>query len=150
MLFRTAFRPAANMYNIGLSTSRSFSTTSASLISRRIQPRFNASRTATASLSSTPRHPLLLTALTLSSGLILPYYLQQPTRNDVRSPAPYSHGRDAKTPLSTDGGRSLNPKAIRQISMGSILGLGLGVVLSALSKMLVLTLGLGIVVWQVS
>lgn len=81
------------------------------------------------------------------------------THNDT-SPSPassadfsssaYSHGRDAKIPLSKDGGRSINPKAVRQISMGSLMGLGLGVVVSAFSKMLVLIAGLGIVVVQVS
>ena len=51
--------------------------------------------------------------------------------------------------MSKDGGRSLNPRAVRQISMGSLMGLGLGVVVSAFSKMLVLFAGLGLVVWQV-
>lgn len=45
---------------------------------------------------------------------------------------------------------SLNPSAIKQISLGGMLGLGAGVVLSMLSRVLVLALGVGIVVWQVS
>lgn len=65
------------------------------------------------------------------------------------STSAFSHGRDAKVPLSKDGGRTLNPAAIRQISFGSIVGLGLGVLVSAFSKMLVLVLGVGIVVSQV-
>lgn len=52
--------------------------------------------------------------------------------------------------MSKDGGRSINPRAIRQISMGSLMGLGLGVVVSAFSKMLVLVAGLGVVFWQLA
>ena len=37
---------------------------------------------------------------------------------------------------------------MKQISLGSILGLGAGVLLSAFSRSLTLLLGLGIVVWQ--
>jgi uncharacterized membrane protein (Fun14 family) len=62
-------------------------------------------------------------------------------------PSSYSYSRDAKTPLTKDG-RTLNPAAVRQISLGSILGLGAGLLLSAFSRTLTLLLGLGIVVWQ--
>ena len=75
-------------------------------------------------------------------------------RNDA-SPAadfsstPYTHSRDAKTPLTRDG-RSLNPAAVKQISLGSILGLGAGLVVSAFSTSLTLFIGLGIVAWQLA
>jgi hypothetical protein len=51
-------------------------------------------------------------------------------------------------PVVSDG--KLNPAAVKQISFGAIMGLGCGVLLSMLSRMLVLVLGIGIVVWQVS
>ncbi|KAJ9503436.1 hypothetical protein LTR99_002196 [Exophiala xenobiotica] len=63
------------------------------------------------------------------------------------STTPYTHSRDARTPLTKDG-RSLNPAAVKQISLGAILGLGAGVLLSAFSRMLTLIIGLGIVIWQ--
>jgi uncharacterized membrane protein (Fun14 family) len=65
------------------------------------------------------------------------------------SSSPYSHSRDAKTPLSRDG-KTLNPAAVKQISLGSILGLGAGLVVSAFSTSLTLLVGLGIVVWQLA
>lgn len=51
-------------------------------------------------------------------------------------------------PIIKDG--KLNQAAVQQISFGAVLGLGLGVLFSMFSRMLVLLLGLGIVVWQVS
>jgi hypothetical protein len=57
-------------------------------------------------------------------------------------------GGKKDVPVFKDG--SLNPSAIKQISLGGMLGLGAGVVLSMLSRVLVLALGVGIVVWQVS
>ena len=89
----------------------------------------------------------------IAFGLSLPFFHSRPiTRLDV-APAPafstgYSHSKDAKTPLTTDG-KTLNPAAVKQISLGSVLGLGCGVLLSAFSRSLTLLLGLGIVVWQV-
>jgi hypothetical protein len=65
------------------------------------------------------------------------------------SSSPYSHSRDAKTPLTRDG-KSLNPAAVKQISLGSILGLGAGLLVSAFSTSLTLFLGLGIVAWQLA
>ena len=64
------------------------------------------------------------------------------------STSPYSHSKDAKTPLTKDG-KTLNPAAVKQISLGALLGLGAGVLLSAFSRSLTLLLGLGIVIWQV-
>ncbi|EXJ87586.1 hypothetical protein A1O3_04546 [Capronia epimyces CBS 606.96] len=59
----------------------------------------------------------------------------------------YTHSRDAKTPLTKDG-KTLNPAAVKQISLGAILGLGAGVLLSAFSRSLTLLIGVAIVVWQ--
>lgn len=60
----------------------------------------------------------------------------------------YSHSRDAKKPVLKEG--KLNPAAVKQISLGAILGLGAGLLLSAFSRSLTLLIGLGIVVSQVS
>ncbi|OCT50501.1 hypothetical protein CLCR_07668 [Cladophialophora carrionii] len=65
------------------------------------------------------------------------------------SSSPYSHSRNAKTPLTRDG-KSINPAAVKQISLGSILGLGAGLVVSAFSTSLTLLIGLGIVAWQLA
>lgn len=59
-----------------------------------------------------------------------------------------SSGAKKNVPVMKGG--KLNPDAIKQISFGGILGLGLGVLFSMLSRMLVLLLGVGVVVWQVS
>ncbi|KAJ9603340.1 hypothetical protein H2200_012118 [Cladophialophora chaetospira] len=64
------------------------------------------------------------------------------------SSTPYSHSRDAKTPVTRNG--TLNPAAVKQISLGSILGLGAGLVVSAFSTSLTLFIGLGIVAWQLA
>lgn len=42
----------------------------------------------------------------------------------------------------------MNPQAIKQISFGSLVGLGLGVLVSAFSRMLVLVVGVGVVLGQ--
>lgn len=78
------------------------------------------------------------------------YHDSSPTTSNDFSSSAYSHSKDAKVPLSKDGGRSLNPAAIKQISYGGILGLGLGILVSAFSKMLVLVIGLGIVATQMA
>lgn len=80
------------------------------------------------------------------SGCTLTKYDTSPYSTSPSSS--YTHSRDAKPPLTTDG-RTLNPAAVKQISLGSILGLGAGILLSAFSRSLTLLLGLGIVVWQV-
>src|ERR1700722_15292675 len=94
--------------------------------------------------------------LIIAFGFSLPFL--SPSRSitkydtsDATSPPPspsYTYSRDAKTPLTKDG-RTLTPAAVKQISLGSILGLGAGVLLRAISRSLTLMLGLGIVVWQV-
>ncbi len=103
--------------------------------------------------SLNPRHqPILLTSAAL--GFSLPFLAGHlgPTRLDSpfsTSSAPgYTHSRDARTPLTKDS-RTLNPAAVKQISLGSLLGLGTGVLVSAFSRTLTLLLGVGIVVVQV-
>lgn len=59
-----------------------------------------------------------------------------------------SNGAKKNVPVLKGG--KLNPDAVKQISFGGMLGLGLGVLFSMLSRMLVLVLGIGVVVWQVS
>jgi hypothetical protein len=91
--------------------------------------------------------------LLVAFGLSLPFVHPRPTTHFDLSPSAdfsssaYTHSRDAKTPLTQNG--RLNPAAVRQISFGSLLGLGGGLLLSAFSRSLTLVLGLGIVVWQV-
>jgi hypothetical protein len=93
--------------------------------------------------------------LIIAFGFSIPFFAHSRpvTRYDTSpystSPSSsYTHSRDAKTPLTKDG-RTLNPAAVKQISLGSILGLGTGFLLSAFSRSLTLLLGLGIVAWQV-
>ena len=87
--------------------------------------------------------------LIIAFGFSLPFLTpsRSITKYDISPDASYTYSRDAKTPLTKDGW-TLNPAAVRQISLGSILGLGAGVLLSAFSRSLTLLLGLGIVVWQ--
>ena len=58
----------------------------------------------------------------------------------------YSH--DAQTPVITQSGAA-NPRAVRQISMGSILGVLGGLGISVFSKPLAILIGLGVVLVQV-
>lgn len=97
-----------------------------------------------------PRARPLLIAFGFSLPFLTPWGRSAITKYDnSTSPAPsYTHSGDANTPLTTDG-RTLNPAAVKQISLGSILGLGAGLLLSAFSRSLTLLLGLGIVAWQV-
>ncbi|KAF2128573.1 hypothetical protein P153DRAFT_367689 [Dothidotthia symphoricarpi CBS 119687] len=57
----------------------------------------------------------------------------------------YTH--DAKTPLITQSGAA-NPRAIRQISMGSIFGVLGGLGVSLFSKPLAVLIGLGVILVQ--
>ena len=151
---RPAFRatPFCSIHNVGLSASiRSFSSSPSTLLSRRIPTQASKARSRYAAIPLR-KNPLLFTTITASAFTVQHFMGRTTTYLDSSpdfSTSPFSHGRDAKVPLSKDGGRSINPKAIRQISMGSILGLGLGVLVSAFSRMLVLLVGVGIVVSQV-
>lgn len=154
MLLRPVLRSTpCSPHTIGLSFSqtarRTFGTSH--INPSPLRPQSHISRIATA--SPPRRHPLLLTTIVAGSFTTL-YASSRVTYNDTSpasdfSSSAYSHSKDAKVPLSKDGGRSINPRAIRQISMGSLMGLGLGVIVSAFSKMLVLVAGLGVVFWQV-
>lgn len=154
MLLRPILRSTPrSIQSLGLSlTQRTFLSTSTRHLFPLRRPQAPNSPIATATSSSRP-HPLILT--TIAAGSFTAFLATRPVTYNDTSPSAdfsssgYSHGKDAKVPLSKDGGRSLNPRAIRQISMGSLIGLGLGVVVSAFSKMLVLFAGVGIVVWQV-
>jgi hypothetical protein len=115
----------------------------------------------TASIPRTTRGGLLNRPVLVAFGLSisLPFFQARPVTRLDTSPyspqasqsAPFSStiSREAKTPLTKDG-KTLNPAAVKQISLGAILGLGAGVVLSAFSRSLTLLIGLGIVLWQVS
>ncbi|KAL6704583.1 hypothetical protein ACN47E_008093 [Coniothyrium glycines] len=63
--------------------------------------------------------------------------------NDLTS----NYTTEAQTPILTQSG-AVNPRAIRQVSMGSILGLLGGLGISVFSKPLAILIGLGIVVLQ--
>ena len=63
------------------------------------------------------RNTLILTGTATTAHLAL--HSRQTTYNDSSpasdfSSSAYSHGKDAKVPLSKDGGRTLNPAAIRR------------------------------------
>lgn len=163
MLLRPLLRPTSlpsltltsRTSSLSSSLTSSFST-AARRTTQRQQP-----TTTTATLQWS-RRPLLF-AIGLSAGAA-PFVVGRPlTRLDTSplpspsspssdaasfSTTPYTHSRDAKTPLTKDG-KKLNPAAVKQISLGAILGLGAGVVLSAFSTSLTLLIGLSIVIWQV-
>jgi uncharacterized membrane protein (Fun14 family) len=65
-------------------------------------------------------------------------------KNDLTS----NYTTEARTPVVTQSG-AMNPKAIRQISMGSILGVIGGLGISVFSKPLAILIGLGIFALQV-
>ncbi|KAH8733138.1 hypothetical protein GQ44DRAFT_696970 [Phaeosphaeriaceae sp. PMI808] len=57
------------------------------------------------------------------------------------------YASDARTPIITESGAP-NPRALRQVSMGSILGVFCGLGISVFSKPLAILIGLGIFVLQ--
>nr|OQO22571.1 hypothetical protein B0A51_11314 [Rachicladosporium sp. CCFEE 5018] len=102
------------------------------------------------------RTPLLFAGLGVSAALFPPNILQQFRRSHIysadslSSPASVKdwslnqYSSDAKTPIvKKEGG--LNGKAVRQLSLGSILGLVAGLGVSVFSKPLVILIGLAIV-----
>lgn len=99
---------------------------------------------------------LLSTPLILSTPLLYHNYRHaQPIRCDSTDPLAKlgdlrnTYSRDAQTPVITQSGAP-NPKAVRQISMGSILGVLGGMGVSVFSKPLAVLIGLGVVLLQVS
>ncbi|KAK5108288.1 hypothetical protein LTR62_008603 [Meristemomyces frigidus] len=96
------------------------------------------------------RTPVLAAGLGFSSALLLHQTFQ--SRRLLRldstgastSPKDWSYSQyqqDASTPLVSQSG-GLNPTAVRQLSMGSILGLAAGLGVSLFSKPLALLIGL--------
>jgi hypothetical protein len=102
------------------------------------------------------RGALLATPIVLSTPLLVSQFRhRQAFRCDSADPLAklgdlrntYAH--DAQTPVITQSGAP-NPKAVRQISMGSILGVIGGLGISVFSKPLAILIGLGVVLLQVS
>jgi hypothetical protein len=98
---------------------------------------------------------LLTTPLILSAPLLTQYRHRQSIRCD--GPDPLSkitrdltgnYASEARTPIITESGAA-NPRAIRQVSMGSILGVFCGLGISVFSKPLAILIGLGVFVLQV-
>ncbi|CAK4031002.1 hypothetical protein DOTSEDRAFT_132500 [Lecanosticta acicola] len=97
------------------------------------------------------RTPLLAAGVGFSSALIFTPLIQSyrtPLRLDSSpssvSPRDWSFSQyqsDARVPVSNKHG-GLNARAVRQLSAGSIIGLGAGLLLSTFSKPLVLLIGL--------
>jgi hypothetical protein len=99
---------------------------------------------------------LLTTPLILSAPLLLQQRtLFRPLRCDGPDPLTKitrdlssNYTSEARTPILTESGTA-NPRAIRQVSMGSILGVFCGLGISVFSKPLAVLIGLGIVALQV-
>lgn len=99
---------------------------------------------------------MLSTPLILSTPLLVHQFRSRQTfRCD--GPDPFSkiandltsnYTSEARTPIITESG-SANPRAIRQVSMGSILGVFCGLGISVFSKPLAVLIGLGVFVLQV-
>jgi hypothetical protein len=100
---------------------------------------------------------MLSTPLILSTPLLLQQYRnRQPIRCDgpdivskITNDLTRGYTSEAKTPVITESGAA-NPRAIRQVSMGSILGVLGGLGVSVFSKPLAILIGLGVFVLQVS
>jgi uncharacterized membrane protein (Fun14 family) len=99
--------------------------------------------------------PLTLSTITLtttslllfqpSSPFALPSLRACPLLCDSPSPtSSYNYTSDAQTPLTTPN-NNLNPAIFKQISFGSILGLGAGLLIGTFSRALALLLGMSIV-----
>ena len=102
------------------------------------------------------RGALLATPLILSTPLLVHNFRHAQTiRCDSADPLAKlgdlrnTYARDAQTPVITQSGAP-NPKAVRQISMGSILGVLGGLGISVFSKPLAVLIGLGVLLVQVS
>jgi hypothetical protein len=100
---------------------------------------------------------MLSTPLILSTPLLVQQYRnRQPIRCDgpdilskITNDVTRGYTSEAKTPVITESGAA-NPRAIRQVSMGSILGVLGGLGVSVFSKPLAILIGLGVFVLQVS
>ncbi|KAF1915475.1 hypothetical protein BDU57DRAFT_518463 [Ampelomyces quisqualis] len=95
------------------------------------------------------------TPLILSTPFLISQYRNyQPIRCDSADPLTKitndltrNYASEARTPIITESGAA-NPRAIRQVSMGSILGVFCGLGISVFSKPLAILIGLGIFVLQ--
>ncbi|PVI02737.1 hypothetical protein DM02DRAFT_612712 [Periconia macrospinosa] len=100
------------------------------------------------------RRTLILTAPFVLSAPLLGHLHHRPILCDspdpltkITSDLKKNYAQNAQTPLIKTSGAP-NPRAIRQISMGSILGVLMGLGVSVFSKPLAILLGLGIVCVQ--
>jgi hypothetical protein len=117
----------------------------------------NRSRKMSFLLPGLRRGLLLSTPLVLSAPLLIHQYrYARPIYCDSADPLTKitgdltrNYSSEAKTPIITESGAA-NPRAIRQVSMGSILGVFCGLGISVFSKPLAILIGLGIFVLQVS
>lgn len=102
------------------------------------------------------RGALLATPLILSTPLLTQHFR---SRYAIRCDGPdpltkitsdltRNYASEAQTPVFTQSG-AVNPRAIRQISMGSILGVLGGLGVSVFSKPLAILIGLGVFALQV-
>ena len=114
----------------------------------------NSSSTMAFLLPGLRRSLLLSTPLILSTPLLV-HSLKRPILCDsadpfrkVTSDLRQNYAHEAQTPVITTSGAP-NPRAIRQISMGSIFGVLAGLGVSVFSKPLAVLIGLGIVLVQV-
>jgi hypothetical protein len=93
---------------------------------------------------------ILTTPFVLAAPALINTY-RHPIRCDAANPLSrltHDYSREAQTPVIKTSGAP-NPRAIRQISMGSIFGVVAGLGVSVFSKPLAVLIGLGIVLVQV-
>ncbi|KAF2847225.1 hypothetical protein T440DRAFT_471137 [Plenodomus tracheiphilus IPT5] len=99
---------------------------------------------------------LLSTPLILSAPLLTQHFRQKAHLISCDGPDPLTkitqdltsgYTSEAQTPILTQSG-AVNPRAIRQISMGSILGVLGGLGISVFSKPLAILIGLGVLLLQ--
>ena len=104
------------------------------------------------------RRGLMLSTPLILSTPLLAYQFRNAQRIRCDGPDPITkitsdlksnYAAEARTPVITQSG-AVNPRAIRQISMGSILGVIGGLGISVFSKPLAILIGLGIFAVQVS
>jgi hypothetical protein len=103
------------------------------------------------------RRGLMLSTPLILSTPLLAYSFRNAQRIRCDGPDPITkitndltsnYTTEARTPVITQSG-AMNPKAVRQISMGSILGVIGGLGISVFSKPLAVLIGLGIFALQV-
>lgn len=104
------------------------------------------------------RRGLMLSTPLILSTPLLAYQFRNAQRIRCDGPDPITkikndltnnYTNEARTPVITQSG-AMNPQAVRQISMGSILGVIGGLGISVFSKPLAVLIGLGIFALQVS